>query len=217
MWFDHAERGKIRTNGKHAFEATVTAYTDSWKDGMMLLSFVGPATSVDAIRANVSMGKPLNLQTPRPKDAPRMINTKYGYSYQTEWDEHSLTTKDQRYTLFKQRLFNVAQDHYILVNRVLFEPNVNGEFVYAWGEIETPREEVIGAMLRRVTPLAVFPAFYGYLVQRATEDVQSYHHKVSRLSPLGGTQTWQIKLGTHWEQWLSEGLQSGAIRMPADV
>lgn len=213
MWFEHAERALVRTNNKHSFDATVTAYANSWQDGMMLLSMVGAATAVDAIRANVSMGKPLTLLTRRAANAPR-VYTKYGFSFQTEWDETSLSTKDQKFKLFKQRLATVSQDHYILANRLLFEPNVNGEYVYAWGEIETPKEQVIGAMLRRVTPLAVFPAFYSYLVERASE---KHQEKIWRLSSLGGAQVWQIKLGAHWEGWLSEGLKSGAIKMPEDT
>jgi hypothetical protein len=207
MWFEHAERGWVRTTGKHSFDALLTAYADSWNDGLLLLSMVGAATSVDAIRANASMGRALSMLTPNPK-WKQVWN-------EPQWDERMLSTKDQKFKLFKQRLSTISQDHYILVNRKLFEPNINAEWVYAWGELETPREEVIGAMLRRVTPLAIFPTFYGYLIERATEAKHS--HNISHISSDDGTQVWGIKMGDHWEKYLSEGLKSGVITMPEDA
>lgn len=200
MELQHGDHGVLQTNTKHQFGAQVTAIAIGGGN-LLLASLVGPGTSVDAIRASCSMGKPLTYYSP---DA---LKTRYDRNAQKQTDQ--VSTKDQRYKLFKSYLANIRQSHYILVSQQILQPNIDDGYVYTIGSASAPKHEIVGAALRACLSVAIFPAWYKWLVSY-NETGSNYQERAYRITS-AGCSAYYVPLGDHWEKAISHGLKTGAL------
>jgi hypothetical protein len=191
-WIRHQQCGVVRTEGKNEWRTDVSAYAVAGGD-LLGLSLFGSSTTLDAIRANVSMGKSLMFY-------PHGDRTGYG-----QW----FKTKENKYQLFKTRLPFLQKDHYVLLNKCLLEPPLEGEEVFVlghWGETEL---QIIGRGLRQHLTIAVLPAWVEWLYQR---NQQLALGKITGVSG-SGFRIYRIPLlACKWADLIREGLQTGALQ-----
>jgi hypothetical protein len=191
MNLDHQWIGQVYTTGKHRVGADVTALSrDTYTNTLILLSIVGASTVVDAIRANVSMGRNLDFKE-------RITPTMLSYS------GISLKTKDQKYRVVKSRLSTVGLDHYIILNERLVEPKNATDWT------ATFVGEDVGADIHRrlsdTLELPVLPSWGDYLFS------EGINRKLIRQVWTKGARLVVIQLKDDWNSIISNGLKEGYI------
>lgn len=193
-WIEHSMCGNIQTTStKNRWSADITAFAVAGGD-LMAVSMVGAATALDAIRANATMGKPLTIVL------KGSIN---GAS------QYPAATKDNRFALFKTRLPLIRRDHYILLNRLLLEPQLDEDQVYVMGHHGERECDIVGRGLRQYVPVAVLPQWYDWLY-RENQKLGAMA-RVRQLSGIG-FRIYAIPLKhCNWAELVKMGLQTNAL------
>jgi len=195
QWIQHTLSGTLRTNAqKNQWSADLTAYALNGGD-LMAASMVGSGTELDGIRGNVTMGKALTIILKGSHDGA---------------SQYSVSTKDNRYTLFKTRLHRIRKDHYILLNNLLTQPQLDEETVYVMGHFGERESDMIGRGLRQYVPVAVLPGWYAWLVEE-NKKLTSYLARIRQLTGQG-FRIYSIPLkACNWAELVKMGLETQAI------
>ena len=193
VFIEHADCGYVRTEGGNVFTAECTAYA-KWGD-LLGLSIVGTATALDAIRANVSIGRPLALVR----------------NSQSFYDRDITLSADRGgYHTFKTSLPEIRQHHLVIINNKVTTPALDEYYYYMLAKKGERPSDILGRCLRQHLPIAVLPSWTPYLYEQASE-----HKRVRRLdeSNVSGFMVLIVdKEPKFWQETISKGLQSKRIQ-----
>jgi len=195
---------------KSRWEAMATAYAYH-NETLLALSMVGPGTALDAIRANIVMGRRLAIHIKLAE--PRHVRTSHfttGY-YETH-DAIGLDTAGQRYALYKTRLLG-RDDHYLLINRRVIEPRHDDDPIYIICPLKEPEAQSIGRGLEQALNIPVLPEWYEYLAH-VNASATTYAERTITRVPGEGFNILSIKRAGSWQQVISDGLSKGLLAFP---
>jgi len=157
------------------------------------LDIAGPATSVEAVWARLSQGK----------EARIVPDT--GSSIVLQPPEPGLFAR------FQRKIDGLGIDHLLLVHKTITEPlysELSETFLFFTGQDQAAA--ILGDHISRLVKVAVFPAWFPYLVQQGRQD-----RLVERCTCYGGVQVWAITLDRDaWTRVIQDGLASGGIALP---
>lgn len=195
------DRSYITTTGEHKWQADITACAYD-KGNLVAVSMVGSTTTVDAIRANASMGKMLAIYRPHPD---RLADYEVKYVY----------TKDNKFIVYRSRLANLRKTHYILLNTKLFEGSIDEPYIWRMSAMGLSKVDSVGRHLREVMPVAIFPDWYRWLIWRnEKEEYAAQPYKVDGF----GFNIWGIPLKEdHWQGLITEGVHICELKFPQAV
>lgn len=190
----------ISTTGEHKWQADITACAFD-KGTLIAVSMVGASTSVDAIRANASMGKLLAIY--QPKEGFR------------DYDVSYISTKDNKYLVYRSRLANIRKSHYILLNPKLFEGSIDEPYIWRMSSMGLSKVDSVGHHLREILPVAIFPDWYHWLMTRNEQEaIPAQPYAVKGF----GFNIWCIPLkDDQWQEIITEGVQGGDLKFPQEV
>ncbi len=154
------------------------------------LDIAGPATSVEAVWARMAQGKETRI----------VPDT--GSSIALQPPEPGLFAR------FQRKLDGLAIDHLLLVHKAITEPvysELTETFMFFTGKEQATA--ILGDHISKLVKVAVFPAWFPYLVQQGRQD-----QLVQRCTCYGGVQVWAIILDVMaWTRVIQNGLASGHI------
>ncbi len=157
------------------------------------LDIAGPATSVEAVWARLAQGK----------EARIVPDT--GSSIVLQPPEAGLFAR------FQRKIDGLGIDHLLLVHKTITEPlysELSETFLFFTGQDQAAA--ILGDHISRLVKVAVFPAWFPYLVQQGRQD-----RLVERCTCYGGVQVWAITLDVDaWTRVIQDGLASGVIALP---
>ncbi len=157
------------------------------------LDIAGPATSVEAVWAKLAQGK----------EARIVPDT--GSSIVLQPPEPGLFAR------FQRRIDGLGIDHLLLVHKAITEP-VYSELTttYMFFADKDQATAILGDHISKLVKVAVFPAWYSYLVQQGRLE-----HLMQRCVCYGGAQVWAVTLNAeHWSRVIQDGLASGTLVLP---
>ncbi len=157
------------------------------------LDIAGPATSVEAVWAKLSQGK----------EARIVPDT--GASIVLQPPDPGLFAR------FQRKVEGLGLDHLLLVHQAITEP-VYSELTttYLFFVEKDQATAILGDHVSRLVKVAVFPAWFPYLVQQGRQE-----QLVQRCICYGGVQVWAVTLDAdHWSRVIQNGLASGVIALP---
>lgn len=214
-YIDHTFLGIASTpSEKNRFTARLTAYAQYDQSLLLALSVVGAGTSLDAIRANIVMGRGVVLEI----DLPEPVERRYGTGWSTLVTKESTTrqkldTAGQRYVLYKNRLHE-RQDHYLIINRRVFEPRHDDDAHFFYAQANEPMSAFIVRALHRTLDVAVMPHWGEYLAQKNTN--AGYTNAIA-LATGKGFPIYRIPVSDYWRKTISQGLKDGLIRFEEQI
>ena len=157
------------------------------------LDIAGPATSVEAVWSRLAQGK-----------EARIVPDK-GASIVLQPPESGL------YTRYQRKLEGLAIDHLLLVHKAITEPvyaELSTTYLLFTGKDQATA--MLGEHVARLVKVAVFPAWFAYLVQRGRQE-----RLVQRCTCYGGVDMHSITLDIDaWTRIIQAGLASGSICLP---
>lgn len=196
---------------KSKWEALATAYAYH-NETLLALSMVGAGTALDAIRANIVMGRGLAIHVKLPK--PRyvcpthFVSSGYYETHQTV----ALSTDGQRYALYKTRLLG-RDDHYLLINRRVIEPRHDDDPIYIICPLDEPDAQSIGRGLAQALNIPVLPEWYEYLAH-VNASASTYDERTINRVPGAGFNILSIKRAASWQQVISDALSKDLLAFP---
>ncbi len=157
------------------------------------LDIAGPATSVEAVWAKLSQGK----------EARIVPDT--GASIVLQPPEPGLFAR------FQRKVEGLGLDHLLLVHKAITEP-VYSELTttYLFFVEKDQATAILGYHISRLVKVAVFQAWFPYLVQQGRME-----RLMQRCTCYGGADLWQVTLDQAlWTRIIQDGLASGVIALP---
>ena len=166
-------------------------------DGQQLiyLDLAGPATSVEAVWAKLAQGKECYIIPPE-RDAQKIV----------------LRSEEGKLKRFERKVEGIGIYHLLLVHRDIFEPQYE-ELSTTYLFLTSDKDQTtakLGSHIQELVDIAVFPAWYPYLVQQGRVE-----HLITPLNCYGGVQLWKINLSkSEWERLICRGLSHSSISLP---
>jgi len=157
------------------------------------LDIAGPSTSVEAVWARLAQGKEARIV---PATGPSIV---------LQPPEPGLFTR------FQRKIEGLSLDHLLLVHKAITEP-VYSELTttYLFFTDKDQATAVLGEHISRLVKVAVFAAWYPYLVQQGRQA-----QLVARCMCHGGAVVHSLLLDADaWTRIIQEGLASEVIVLP---
>lgn len=170
-------------------------------DGTLIyLNFSGPRSGVEAIRAKLAKGQPVNLH---PSDAPSI-------ELATDNDADG-NPNTGRYTAFAQNIPEARYMSMILLHEWMIEPNYNGKSVtFILDTDEMTTRVKLRHHIRQLVKCAVFDEWTDYLWTAGQAAML-----VRKTRSGGGVTLWTIILDeSSWSRLITGGLAEGIITLP---
>ena len=170
-------------------------------DGTLVyLNFSGPRSGVEAIRAKLANGQPVNLH---PSDTPSME-----LASDNDTDGNANTG---RYTAFVQNIPEARYMSMILLHEWMIEPNYNGQSVtFVFDTDETTTRAKLRHHIRQLVKCAVFDEWTDYLWTAGQAAML-----VRKTRSGGGLRLWTVVLNdSSWLRLITGGLAEGIITLP---
>jgi hypothetical protein len=170
-------------------------------DGTLIyLNLSGPRSGVEAIRAKLANGQPVNLH---PPDAPSIE-----LAPDNDADGNPNTG---RYTAFAQNIPEARYMSMILMHQWMIEPNYNGKSVtFILDTDETTTRAKLRHHIRQLVKCAVFDEWTDYLWTAGQAAML-----VRKTRSGGGLTLWTIMLDSEaWARLITGGLAEGIITLP---
>ena len=168
---------------------------------LVYLNFSGPRSGVEAIRAKLSKGQPVNLH---PPDAPSIELAPD--------DDADGNPNTGRYTAFAQNIPEARYMSMILLHEWMIEPNYNGASVtFILGTDETTTCAKLRHHIRQLVKCAVFDEWTNYLWTAGQAAML-----VRKTRSGGGLALWTVVLDeSSWSRLITGGLSQQVIALPA--
>lgn len=161
---------------------------------VVYLDIAGSATSVEAVWAKLAQAKECYLIP--PSNADKIV----------------LRSDKEKLKRLERKVEGVGVYHLLLVHRDIIEPTY-AELSTTYLFLTNDKAQItakLGAHIAELVDIAVFPAWFNYLVQQG--------RVAGLLQPLschGGVQIWRVALDkTAWERLICQGLAQGKICLP---
>jgi len=157
------------------------------------LGIAGPATSVEAVWARLAQGKEARIV---PDTGPSIV---------LQPPEPGLFTR------FQRKIDGLGIDHLLLVHKSITEPEYSElTTTFMFFVDKEQATAILGNHISRLVKVAVFPAWFSYLVQQGRQE-----QLVRRCTCYGGVQVWAITLDVDaWTRVIQTGLASSSIALP---
>ena len=189
----HSDCGTVTTLGENSFSAFCSAYGLMYNT-LMVLSVAGSSTSVDAIRATVSLQKPLKHNVS---------------SYET----YTHSTKGERYLAYRSALPTFNGSNLILVNTRFTDPTIDPDYAYGLGITKNGNAiEIVRDVLQKHIPIAILPHWVEPLL--AQFNYRSAPFKDLHIKYLNGRGVVGVQIPKSidlWEELITTCLKSGKI------
>ena len=170
-------------------------------DGTLVyLNFSGPRSGVEAIRAKLSKGQPVNLH---PPDAPSIELAPD--------DDADGNPNTGRYTAFAQNIPEARYMSMILLHEWMVEPNYNGKSVtFIFDTDEATTRAKLHHHVQQLVKCAVFDEWTNYLWTAGQAAML-----VRKTRSGGGLTLYTVDLDSEsWSRLITGGLAEGIITLP---
>lgn len=170
---------------------------------LVYLNFSGPRSGVEAIRAKLAKGQPVNLH---PPDTPSIE-----LSPDNDADGNPNTG---RYTAFTQNIPEARYMSMILLHEWMVEPNCNGSSVtFLLDTDEATTRAKLRHHIRQLVKCAVFDEWTDYLWTAGQAAMLVYKTRSG-----GGVTFWTVVLDeSSWSRLVTGGLSQQIIQLPETI
>ena len=165
-------------------------------DGQQLvyLDVAGPATSVEAVWAKLAQAKECYLLPP-DHDAPKI----------------TLRTDEGLLKRIQRKIEGIGIHHLLLLHQDLLTPTyAELSTTYLFLADKTQATAKLGSYIQQLVDIAVFPAWYAYLVQQGRLE-----GLITPLTCYGGINLWKLSLDkTCWQRLICRGVSQRNLTLP---
>ena len=164
------------------------------KAQLVYLDLAGPATSVEAVWAKLAQSKECYVISPE-RDAEKI----------------TLRSEEGKLKRLQRKVEGIGIYHLLLVHRDILEPQyAELTTTYLFLTDKDKASAKLGAHVQALVDIAVFPAWYAYLVQQGRVE-----RLITPLTCYGGVSLYRLDLNkSAWERLICRGLSQGSIRLP---
>ena len=167
------------------------------------LDLAGPATSVEAVWAKLAQSKECYVIPPE-RDAEKI----------------ALRSAEGKLKRFQRKVEGIGIYHLVLLHQDMLEPiyaEMTTTYIFLTDKAKAPAgfargqaTAKLGAHVQELVDIAVFPAWFPYLVQQGRVE-----RLLTPLTCYGGVKLWKLTLDkSAWERVICRGLQQRTIRLP---
>ncbi|MBI5930348.1 MAG: hypothetical protein HY862_13645 [Chloroflexi bacterium] len=165
-------------------------------DGQQLvyLDVAGPATSVEAVWAKLAQAKECYLLPP-DHAAPKI----------------TLRTAEGLLKRIQRKIEGIGIHHLLLLHQDLLTPTyAELSTTYLFLADKTQATAKLGSHIQQLVDIAVFPAWYAYLVQQGRLE-----GLIAPLTSYGGVNLWKLSLDkTCWQRLICRGVSQRSLTLP---
>lgn len=189
----HSDCGTVTTLGENSFSAFCSAYGMMY-DKLMVLSIAGSSTSVDAIRATVSLQKPIRHNV-------------------SNYESYTHSTKGERYLAYRSALPTFNGSNLILVNTRFTDPTIDPDYAYGLGITQHgSATNIVRDILRKHIPIAILPEWVEALLKQFNYRSKPFENlNIKYLQGRGVVGVQIPKSIDLWEELITTCLKEGKI------